>query len=108
VHDHVLKAKTVCTGQHRLYRKDAHRLRLMEIIPLSDPISKTPVNPSHAHTSQDSIKRAGIGKGNEEWKNIGMWRGSGLGRAESVVEEGRLEDKGLGHEIGFKYFDKNG
>ncbi len=26
-----------------------------------------------------------------------------VGRVESVVNLGRLEDKGLGHEIGFKY-----
>ncbi len=47
-------------GQQRLYRKDAHRLRLMEIIPVSDPLSKIP------HTSKGSIMRAGMGRGNEE------------------------------------------
>jgi hypothetical protein len=31
-----------------------------------------------------------------------------VGRAKSVVEKGRLEYKGLGHEIEFKHFNKNG
>jgi hypothetical protein len=43
----------------------------MEIIPLPDPIPETP------QTSQGSFKRAGAGRENEEWKIVGMWRGSG-------------------------------
>ncbi len=38
---------------------------------MSDPIPETPL------TSEGSIKRAGTGRENEEWKNVGMWRGSG-------------------------------
>ncbi len=77
VHDHVLKAKKVCTGQQRLHCKGAHRLRLMEIIPVFDPLSKIPTHPravSREPEQEDEMKngKMSVCREGREWRTWGL------------------------------------